>query len=225
MKAQLAVAALLLSVFSTTPSASLAEASRTVTLDTSKNPAVYGSGFVLSGRVTTSDGSKPCRNGVQVSIIRDSYDDIPYDWSPVVRVTTDETGRFRAALMAENSATYRAELPATLQCAADQSRRVTVRSRVRLTLEPLVARIQRGEVVTLVARARPRCDEVMYLQKLVDGRFVRVAAQEPNERCVATFRRHPRGDRVFRAVHREIAGAGFFYLGNRSGLSAVSVSD
>lgn len=225
MKKQIVAALAVLSVLGAAPAPAVVTTSRDVTLATSKDPVVYGSGFILTGRVTTSDGSEACRDGVEVVIIRDFYDDHPYDWAEVVRVTTDDTGRFRAALMAENSAMYRARIPAgTTPCEAARSSRVRVRSRVSLTLGPTTATVQRGERVRLRASAFPRCDSVIYLEKLVDGRFVRVASAEPNERCVATFRRRMHHDSVFRAHHPEVAAPGFFYLGNRSSLTAVTVA-
>lgn len=200
-------------------------AARDVTLATSKAPVVYGSGFVLTGKViTVAAASNHCVSEVDVSIVRDSYNDMPYFWYEVVRVKTDEGGTFRVALMAENSANYRAEVQEVpFECAAARSKRVVVRSRVHVTLDPLTTSVDRGEVVRLVAKVGPACAEKVVLQKLTDGRFVRVGSKAPNDRCVAVFRRRVHDDSVFRARHREFGSAGFFYLANRSALTAISV--
>lgn len=201
-------------------------ASRAVTLATSKAPVVHGSGFVLSGRVT-ADGAATdaCVSGVDVSIIRQEYNDMP-SWHEVVRVRTYDDGTFRAALMAGNSANYRArvqEVP--FGCGKARSNRVVVRSRLDVTLSPTTASVKRGGVVRLVAKASPRCEDRIFLHKFVDGRFVRVASKVPNDYCVAVFRRRVHDDSVFRAGHPWVGSVAFFYLGNRSPLTAIAVRD
>lgn len=234
MKPQLAAGVALLTLLSLAPASSADvpapvgnPSPRQVTLATSKAVVVQGSGFVLTGRVTSEGAtSKQCVAGVEVSIVRDFYDDMPNYWNPVVEVTTEDDGTFRAALMAENSANYRAvvqDLPQ--QCAKARSKRVAVRSRLDVTLSPETASVDRGQRVRLVATASPRCEDRVFLLKLVDGRFVRVASKEPNDYCVAVFKRRVHHDSVFRAGHPETGGVAFFYLGNRSAMSAVSIRD
>ena len=199
-------------------------ATREVTLSTSKSPVTYGSGFVLRGKVT-SDAPQPapCVADIEVSIVRNQYDDTPYDWTEVARVRTSDTGRFRLPLMSENSANYRAEVADPAGCGADRSKRVVVRSRLRLTLSPTTTTVRKGGVAKLVAKVQPRCEDRVFLQKLVDGKFERVATRQPNQFCVAVFRRRVSSDAVYRAAHPGVGSVAFFYLGNRSGLSAVSV--
>lgn len=206
--------------------AALEAGAREVTLVTSKAPVVYGSGFILSGSVTTGTGaSDECVSGVDVLIVREPFDD-SLGWYEVVRVKTRKGGSFRAGLMAENSAYYRAEVQETpLGCSQARSKRVVVRSRLDVTLSPTTTSVERGGMVRLVAKVSPVCEGPVSLFKLVDGELTRVASKAPNDNCAAVFRRRVRDDSVFRAGHPELMGPGFFYLGNRSDLAAVAVRD
>jgi hypothetical protein len=198
---------------------------RDVSLSTSKSVSIYGSGFILTGKVTSNEpGPGPCVSGVDVLIRRDPFDDVRA-WIAVARVKTDRAGLFRLAVMAENSATYRAEVPQVDHCGAAHSRRRTVQSKLRLTLLPTVVERERGDTFEFTARVFPRCGESVDLQKLINGRFSRVATAAPDDRCVAIFRRQAIRDGVFRIRHREVTSVAFFYLGGRSGLSVVSVPD
>ena len=224
-----AVVALLM-IAGAMPAGSEAAARREITLTTSRSRVTHGGGFVLTGRVTAAkpraDG---CVSGVEVSILREEYNDIIGNWVEVVRVTTDRRGRFRAALMAENSANYRAAVAdVPTGCGAARSDRVAVRSRLRLTLRPMVTSVAPGGTAELVVTVRPRClelehDTKVVLQQLIDGEFVRVAAKAPDTGCSAVFTRRTDEDTVFRARHPEAASVAFFYLGNRSAPAVVSV--
>lgn len=211
------------------PAVSAAPTQREITLSASRNRVTHGGGFVLTGRVTAA---KPragdCISGVEVSILRDEFNDIVGNWVEVVRVTTNGRGQFRAGLRAGNSANYRAavaDLPTG--CGAARSDRVAVQSRLRLTLRPTATSVAAGDMAELVVKVRPRCleDTKVVLQQLVDGEFVRVAAKTADAGCSAVFTRRIDADSVFRARHPEAASVAFVYLGNRSALAAVSVRD
>jgi hypothetical protein len=207
------------------------EAARAITLTASKDKLTYGDEVVLSGQVQASTGApQGCVSDVEVMIRYDEDDDVDGAWQEAARVRTGADGAFAATIRPRGSADFvawvRDDPPG---CGESSSGSVTVRVRRRVTLAAQDTTLRPGEVANLRVLVEPECEAFLrpiQLRQRIHGRFVRVAAKEPDASCVVHFGRRLWKDAVFlgRARRGSPGGLGVFYMTGESAPQRIEVS-
>jgi hypothetical protein len=172
---------------------------RSLTLNSSATTRTFGQGFTLSGKATSA--ASACVSGVPVKITRDVLGGA-VSFANVATVNTDADGDFTLPRTADRSATYKATIVGTVECATATSAARTVQVKKKVTLKA-PGKVAKGARATLKASVAP-CSghqrKSVTLQRKTRSGFKKVATKATNAKCVATFRVVMRRTTVFRVL-------------------------
>jgi hypothetical protein len=179
-----------------TQSASPPPASRTITLEPSRDTVRFGRGVVLSGLIDSSQSG--CESGQTVNIERAP---IGGDFAVLGTATSNADGTYSFQLVPEESATYRATVNATSSCQAASSSDRVVLVRVRVGLRASDQKVRRGAKIrlrTTVAPCGNHASTEVALLRSFGGRFKEIKRKGLNGECKANFKTRMKRDAAFK---------------------------
>jgi hypothetical protein len=181
---------------SSTATASSAPASRSITLEASRNRVRFGKKLVLSGLVDSSQSG--CEANQTVRIHRALAGG---DFQELATATTGSDGAYSFEYTPEANATYRASVDASSSCQGAVSTDTTVLVRVRVKLNVSDQAVKKGEKIRLRATVAPCGNHdvtEVALMRSTGGRFREIKRRELNRECKASFRTRVKRDSSYK---------------------------